>query len=61
MNMLKKMSVDETNKIIGGEFITGNGILVCLTILAVFVAIYKITYSQKGKAKIGNDFSFEWS
>ena len=31
-----------------------------VTILATLVAIYKIYASTKGKAKIGNDFTFEW-
>lgn len=31
-----------------------------VTILATLVAIYKIYASSKGKAKIGNDYTFEW-
>lgn len=59
--MLKEINELEAEHIIGGEFISGSGILVCLTVLATLVAIYKMTYSNKGKAKIGNDFTFEWS
>jgi hypothetical protein len=35
-----------------------NGIV---TLFAVLVAVYKIYNSTKGKAKFGNDFTFEWS
>ena len=36
-------------------------IVAYLTLFAVLVAVYKIYNSTKGKAKFGNDFTFEWS
>ena len=59
--MLEKVEESELESIVGGEFISPSGIVVLLTTLAALVAIYKMTYSNKGKAKIGNDFTFEWS
>ena len=59
--MLKKLREDEMEEIRGGEYISGLSIAALLSILTILVTVYKIYSSNKGKAKIGNDYSFEWA
>ena len=59
--MLVKISDEELENIIGGEFMSASMIMAYLTLFATLVAVYKIYNSTKGKAKFGNDFTFEWS
>lgn len=59
--MLKELSEEELETIVGGEFMSASTIVAYLTLFAVLVAVYKIYNSTKGKAKFGNDFTFEWS
>ena len=59
--MFEELSEQELELLVGGEFISVTGITAYLTLFAVLIAVYKIYNSTKGKAKIGNDYSFEWS
>lgn len=59
--MLRKLSEEEMEEIRGGEYISGLSIAALLSILTILVTVYKVYSSNKGKAKIGNDYSFEWA
>lgn len=59
--MFREINDVEMESIIGGEYITAGSIMALMSILAILVSIYKMYTSSKGGAKIGNDYSFEWS
>ena len=59
--MLEKLTDQEKEVIVGGEYITAQSIMALMSVLALLVSIYKIYASSKGQAKIGNDYSFEWA
>lgn len=52
---------DKLETIVGGEYISASSIAALMSILAILIAVYKMYTSTKGKAKIGNDYTFEWS
>ena len=55
------ISEEELENIVGGALFDDlTMVSAIVTIIATLVAIYKIYMSTKGKAKIGNDFTFEW-
>ena len=59
--MFKRLSEDEAKMVVGGEYISAQSIMALMSILAILVSVYKMYTSNKGGAKIGNDYSFEWS
>lgn len=59
--MLTKLREEEMEKIVGGEYISGLSIMALMSIFAILVSVYKLYSSSKGKAKIGNDYTFEWA
>ena len=59
--MIEKLSKEEMDAIIGGEYISAQGIMALMSVLAILVSLYKVYKSSKGGTKIGNDYSFEWS
>ena len=59
--MYKALNEQEMANIIGGEYISAEGIMALMSVLAILVSIYKMYTSTKGGAKIGSNYSFEWS
>lgn len=59
--MIEKLSFEQMELIVGGEYISAQGIMALMSVLAILVSVYKMYRSSKGGAKIGNDYSFEWS
>ncbi len=51
----------ELEEIRGGQPFDLSLYLGMMSIIALLVAVYKVYASSKGKTKIGNDFTFEWS
>ena len=60
---MKLEVIDEQNleEIRGGYHFDLSLYLGMISIMALLVSVYKIYASSKGKTKIGNDFTFEWS
>ena len=59
--MFTSIDEEKLETIVGGNFLPELSMTVLLTALAVIVAVYKMYTSSSGKAKIGNDFTFEWA
>ena len=60
--MLLKMSQQEMENIVGGggEWLSAELVTIFVSVLAILVAVYKMSASTKGGVKIGNDYNFYW-
>ena len=58
---LEIISDSKLDEIVGGQPFDLSLYLGMVSVIAILVAVYKVYASTKGKTKIGNDFSFEWS
>ena len=59
--LLEEIEDSRLETIVGGENFSVEGMMALLSVLAILVSIYKLYVSTKGKTKIGNSYSFEWS
>lgn len=59
--MFSRLNEVELENIKGGNIADGTMYITIITALVVLVSLYKIYSSTKGKTKIGNDYTFEWS
>lgn len=58
---MRELTIDEEEKVVGGEAITLAAILAIMAIGIVSVVCYKFFSTNSGKATLPGGFSFQWS
>lgn len=58
---LEVISESELENIRAGSYYDVTLLMGLFSALAILVSVYKLYASSRGKAKIGNDYTFEWS
>lgn len=59
--MISQINDIELEKIHAGEIWTVGSVMALMSVLIILVVSFKLYMSNKGKATLGGDYSFEWS